>query len=972
MIPILYLNNDGSYTSNGIGRLSEILSCTVTEERNGIYECEFEYPVTGKYYQTMAQMVNNQYNGSYGGVIVCYHDDRKDAQPFDLYSVSSPIDGIATFSAHHISYRLCNEVVKPFSASSVAQVIGAIPDKSYPKTGFTFWTDKVTSGNFEITTPRSIRSILGGEEGSILDVYGSGEYEFDKFNVKLYQHRGVNSGVTIRYGKNLIDLTREQDSSGIYNAIAPYWTGADENNENEEVTVYLDELYVLPSQYSSSTHGGGVKINVVDLSGDFDSVPTQAQLRARAINLLDTAKPWRPDDTITVDFVQLWQTIEYKNVAALQRVSLCDTVSVYFPEFGIIEEEQEVVKVVYDVLLERYNEMELGTPSSSLASNLRKELLGQYENELKKLKDESYSMLDAAVEHATQLITGGLGGHVIFTLNADGKPEEILIMDTDDKDTAVNVWRFNSGGLGHSHSGYNGPFNDVALTMDGAINANMITTGQLNANLIKAGIIQDQKQYNYWNMQTGEFQLKAYATTEYTDTKASGALSSAKSYADTKTAAALSSAKTYSDGKLSDYDTNLNQAKIFNKLTNNGALKGIYMKNNNLYINASYIYSGTLKLGGNNNENGLFEVLDKDGNIAILANKDGIIFDSEIWYYYKYTNNTTSSVYYYNGDQVYTDYSNETALNTDLAAGYDFYKKRSLIKDGEIQFYRRVLTKNKKVLSTPTIEHAGGISSTAGGLKIYTSNTVANQALYFKGGGTSISLGGSFDYLGNSVINTNNTITINGNLHMRTWPICLSYYNSANEGRWTAQAKYHQLSLNFTEYYDGAAHEGATYYFSQNGTFQCEKVIIGSLDITDVKAKLVTTEDYGKRRLYCYETPTPSFGDIGEGTIDETGYCYIYLEPIFAETISNDVDYQVFLQNYGIGSSYVYSKTSNYFVVKGDPGLHFAWEIKAKQLGYSQYRLDKREDDEFKIVDIDYGESAANYIELLIDGRMEE
>ena len=491
MIPILYSGSETSFTSNGLGRLTDIIECTCTEERNGIYEVEFTYPVTGKFYQQMVNMVEAHATGNWNncGVIGCIHDDRHDIQPFDLYSVSSPIDGVATFNAHHISYRLGREIVVPFSATSAADAISQLPLKIKGGSLFTFWTDKATGGSMELKHPENVRNILGGQEGSILDCFGTGEYEFDKFAVKLYQNRGVNTGATIRYGKNMTDITRDIDSSGSYNAVAPYWTGqvTDESTqETRDAIVYLSEVFVKAPDVA-----GDPIVAALDVSGDFQEIPTQNELKARALQYLNENKPWVPKDNIKVSFVQLWQTEEYKDVAILQRLSICDQINVYYESLGVVAEEQEVIRVVYNVLLERYDEMELGEPETSLASSLSSETMAQFESELEKAKKAAVtsSMLQAAIKHATDLITGGLGGHVVFTLNADGKPEEILIMDTDDPNTAVNVWRFNKNGLGHSHNGYNGPFSDVALTADGAINAALITTGTMLANIIKGGTL---------------------------------------------------------------------------------------------------------------------------------------------------------------------------------------------------------------------------------------------------------------------------------------------------------------------------------------------------------------------------------------------------------------------------------------------------------------------------------------------------
>lgn len=492
MIPILYYGNETSFTSNGIGRLTEMISCQVTEERNGIYEVEFEYPADGRYYSLLVSMVEAYAAGirNSQGIIACIHDDKHDVQPFDIYSFSAPIDGIARFYAHHISYRLGNMILKPQEAHSAADAIDNLERYQSGADTFTFWTDKVASGTFKTTVPRQLRTMLGGEEGSILDVYGKGEYEFDKFNVKLYVNRGINSGVTVRYGKNMVDVTREMDNSERYNAVAPYWTGSVTDAETGEST---EETVILSNDtgYIKGTNVSGIPVIVeLDLSGEFDEKPTSAQLQARALQFLNDNTPWVPKDNISVNFVQLWQTTEYENVAILQRVSLCDTVSVYYPEIGLVASNQKIIKVVYDVLLERYNEMEIGEPSTSLANNITDALKDQYEKDLEEAKKDSltFGVLQAAINHATELICGGLGGHVVFNLNADGEPQEILIMDTDDILTAVHVIRINQNGIGFSSNGYNGPFN-TAWTIDGAFNAAFITAGTISANLIKGGTL---------------------------------------------------------------------------------------------------------------------------------------------------------------------------------------------------------------------------------------------------------------------------------------------------------------------------------------------------------------------------------------------------------------------------------------------------------------------------------------------------
>lgn len=457
MIPILYESTETSFTSNGIGRLADCVSCLVTEERNGIFEVEFQYPVTGRLFDEITE----------GRIISVTHDDTKTRQPFIIYRRSAPINGLVTFNAHHVSYNLSHCILQPFTASSVSEAFTLMASKSITQCDFTFWTDKVTSGNFAVTVPISIKEILGGVEGSILDVYGGGEYAWDKYTVKLYQNRGTDSGVTIRYKKNLTDLTQERDTSGMYNSVVPYWT-------NGEETVTLGTSVVSMSGIST------VVAVPLDMSGDFENAPTTTQLRNAAQTKLNNSGAWSPDENITVNFVALWQTDEYENVAILQRVKLCDTVTIIHPELNL-SAQAKVIRVVYNSLMDKYDEIELGNAKTSFADTITKAIESSVVKSV-----PSMSMMQAAIDHATALITGGLGGHVVYTLNADGEPEEILIMDTDNVQTAVNVIRINQNGIGFSTSGYNGPFT-TAWTIDGHFNADFITAGHLSANLINAG-----------------------------------------------------------------------------------------------------------------------------------------------------------------------------------------------------------------------------------------------------------------------------------------------------------------------------------------------------------------------------------------------------------------------------------------------------------------------------------------------------
>ena len=606
MIPILYEGTEQSFTSNGLGRLSDAISCKVVEERNATYELEMTYPITGVHFDDIQE----------GRIILAKPFDGGLTQPFTIYQITKPLNQVVTVKAQHISYQLSGIVVMPFEANSCVSAIAGIKTYSSTTNPFNFTTDKQVTAHYEVTAPTAARALLCGQQGSILDVFGKGDYEFNRFDVTLRVNRGTDNGVTLRYGKNITDLKNVVDLTNVYTGIVPYWMDGEGNR------VVLPEKVVLSGHESEYPYK---IIKPVDFSSNWETQPTEAQLRTAAQNYVANNEGWKLKNNITVSFVALWNTEEYKNIAPLERVKMCDIVHVVVPKFGI-DFDTKVIKTDYNVLQERYNSITLGDTYYTLST--------VFTEELTRSEEQQSTHMQQAIARATKLIQGGLGGHVVFNVNADGEPQEILIMDTDDIQTAVSVIRMNKNGIGFSTNGYNGPFH-TAWTIDGHFVADYIDSGTLDADLIKAGRIEDRANNNYWDMVTGDFKLSAAALvgsntasnlankTEVSNGDAatlSSAVTSAAAYAQNAEAAAkayaaqqdvyakadaeayarsqdaitLTAAQVYANNGITTYDQYLDQLKVFNKLTDTGRLKGIYMQNGELYINGTYIKTGTL------------------------------------------------------------------------------------------------------------------------------------------------------------------------------------------------------------------------------------------------------------------------------------------------------------------------------------------------------------------------------------------
>ena len=347
MIPILYESTETEFDSNGLGRLRDCISCVVTEERNGIYECDFEYPVGGHNYDRIRL----------GRIIAVEHDDTNDVQPFDIVSMERPIDGVVKYHAVHISYRQSKMVASGTNINSLSDAFSMLSNAT-PSNPFTYETDQSQTGYMASAdgTPRSVRQFLGGVEGSILDTY-RGEYEWDKFRVILHSSRGSEKDFTIRYGVDLVDYNEDTDYSESYSSVIPFW-------KSEDTTVVGSQITA-----TGTTYNGRDECVPLDLTDKFETQPTTAQLESYGRSFIDSANSTMPKQNITVDFVRLADSIEYQALTNLYRCRLCDTIKVDFPMYNM-QGRFKIVKTVYNVLREKFDEMELGTLSTSLAEAL--------------------------------------------------------------------------------------------------------------------------------------------------------------------------------------------------------------------------------------------------------------------------------------------------------------------------------------------------------------------------------------------------------------------------------------------------------------------------------------------------------------------------------------------------------------------------------------------------------------------------
>ena len=260
MIPILYDKDKTTFTRDSIGFLTDCISCTVDEERNDQYELEMVYPVGGALYDKIEQ----------DAIIKAKPNNQDAPQPFRIYRISKQLNGRVTVYARHIVYDLSKVTVEPFTSSgTITDAIQGMIDHAIPSCGFSFDTEKTTEGNYKVSAPTSFRALMGGVRGSLLDVFGTGEYHYDGYDINLLLNRGQDRGVVIRYGISMVDMKQEEECENVYTAVYPYWQFADK-------FVSLNERIISVGEFPFS------RIMILDLSSEFQNEPTQAQLREKA------------------------------------------------------------------------------------------------------------------------------------------------------------------------------------------------------------------------------------------------------------------------------------------------------------------------------------------------------------------------------------------------------------------------------------------------------------------------------------------------------------------------------------------------------------------------------------------------------------------------------------------------------------------------------------------------------------------
>lgn len=719
----LFESTATDFTTNGLGFLPDAISCNVVEERNGSFELEMEYPITGKRYEEIMTR----------RLLVAKSNPYADPQPFRIYEITKPFKGKVSVYAEHISYDLIGIPLNPFSASNLQTALLGLKNNAVIPCPFNFSSDKTTVANYTVPFPTNIRSELAGVEGSILDTY-RGEYEFDGYNVYLWNNRGMNRGVTIRYGKNLTDLEQDENISDLYTGVLPYWYSDMENGG-----LVKGNIVNCEGSYNFR------RILVLDCSYDFEEKPTITQLTNRAKSYITENNIGIPKVSIEISFVNLPDSKEFEDLAALTTVHLCDTVAVDYVDLGV-RATGKCIKTDYNVLDGSYNSIVIGDAKPSftstlasnndkLAENFQKKLV--FTNDMsteefeKKLNDTYKDLVGDITQLETDLVgditqleteTNGkinnLGQKVEGDIDnlgrqmnaADQKLKDDLVQADKDlklliKQTAeqeatkreeaiANSTKLITGNLGGYvilHSSTNADYPDEILVMD----TDKITTAKKIWRWNKSGLGYSKDGYNgpYGLAITQDGSIVA----NYIQT---GALNASLITTGHMSASIIQGGVLILGGK-----DNGNGTFILRDDANN--VIGL-MSNSGFTINKGSIAGPTITVGGFNNSTGIIKVLDSSGqqsgiwdNLGIELGEEGrlitvgtIPFDgSKVPGYSRYSGSDifirrtdTDAIVYFQSGSTVLDYVTSSGSNV-YKNGYGFYTAEDYLVFGRLTYY---------------------------------------------------------------------------------------------------------------------------------------------------------------------------------------------------------------------------------------------------------------------------------------------
>ena len=901
----IYSSTETDFTRNGYGFLTDCLQCYVEETLNGAYTLYFEYPINSKLSEYLVEQN-----------IVKTNVSANNEQLFRIYRVEKNFEIIKVY-CNHITYDLLfNMLMDVYPRNKSVQEFGTwLLNNTQYSNNFSFYSDINATGSARYVRRNPIDCMIGNIDNSMISIFG-GELERDNFTIKLLAHRGQNNHVKLMIGKNINEIKTNVDITNLYTRIIP--VGFD--------GLVLPEKFVDSPLINSYPSPRIAKIEFSNIKYDPESTEegvynniedAYAALRA-TVNLLYQKGIDKPQISIKVDWLELSKTEQYKNTFRdFEKVNLGDTVTASI--LGI-DYTTQVVKTKYNVLSDTIESFEIGTIQKSIVNSIN-----FTQNEIEKINPTS--ILEDAKESATNLINNALTG-IIYLDYATG---DFYIMDNPDPELAQKVWRWNINGLGYSSTGINGTFG-TAITMDGSIVADYITTGYLNTNVIQGYdelVAKVSKMYVLVNDSEGVGELIVE------NVKAGGLIHlSIKGQIDglyPRTNLYPSSTlyprsivlSVFNNNSYKYFNTGVNYLNAIGDVSDEYEIYSTYDYNEDI-IN---LYARLIRRIGI--VNGNYVVLDEPVILELGRVDFNLDYgDSTISVFGN--NHADITTRYYINNEITNTFATNVQLNSSIElTANSLGLSVQEFKEGELVNGATIMAQINNDESSIKLEadkiDINGVVSANGNFKVDTNGVM--EAYGCRLGGYITGIDTDLQFYSSSY---NNGIKIDPESIILNWNATDQYDNRYTKGITTFDAG--SINIQYSNDY-GYTYKGFNFF---NDTLTVD----GNLQVTGTKNRIVETNE-GEVALSAYETAVPYFGDIGSGKTDKSGQCKIEIDKTFIQTI--DVDsYKVFIQELGKGNLYV-EKHKDYFIVKGESNLEFDYEIKAIQKGYSDTRLTKVE-----------------------------
>ncbi|WP_025190500.1 phage tail spike protein [Enterococcus faecalis] len=461
LIPVIFKPGEKDFTTNGLGRLIDATRCEITEEANGKYELEMDYPAISRF----SDYFENGYQ---------IKAKPNDLEEYHIFEIKQTFKDTFTNSiviyAQSRTYKLGNRQVRLVTVDNRngAEAMRLIEQNMDEPCDIKLYSD-INTASSTVFEARNVLNCIAGEQGSLLQYWG-GEIKREPFKLSLLRRRGRDNVGTVRYGKDLKGLTIKFDWQSIVTKVLPFaelQSGADGTSQriygNAVKSEYISKYPDVYAQYVQFTEEQGVK----DL----------ASLNKVAGKYFTTLYPGsdKPKVSIELEIEKLTDSEEAKEFAKMRNYNLFDTFTVYHKLYDI-DIQTKVTGIVYDALAEKTIKITAG----DIQVAFYKQQSQDFQEFIKTLTKKDY--MSDFIDYVTDLINGVKGGSILqYPKN---RPHTLYFMDTDSTDTAKNVIAINNQGIGFSTTGWKGPFRN-AWTIDGILNADFIRAGKIRSDIFE-------------------------------------------------------------------------------------------------------------------------------------------------------------------------------------------------------------------------------------------------------------------------------------------------------------------------------------------------------------------------------------------------------------------------------------------------------------------------------------------------------